>query len=221
MNDKPKLLDLFCGAGGASHGYALAGFDVTGVDLFYQEAYQYNFIRMDALEYLYAHGDEYDVIHASPPCQQFSISTRWHDRKSWPNYIPELRNALRAIGKTWVMENVPNAPLENPFTLCGLMFGLVTIRHRNFETYCRGYRSKMMLPVHPPHTGTVKGGDYVTVVGHGCDNTKGNSSLRRWREVMEMPWAIYREDLTEAIPPAYTKYIGTQLLKTMETGTWL
>lgn len=125
------------------------------------------------------------------------------------------------IGKPWVIENVPHAPLENPFTLCGLMFGLVTIRHRNFETYCMGYRSKMLLPHHPKHVGTVKSGDYVTVVGHGCDNTRGNSSLRRWREVMQMPWAIYREDLTEAIPPAYTKYIGTQLLKTMETGTWL
>lgn len=203
-----KLLDLFCGIGGASHGYALAGFDVTGVDRYPQDGYPYKFIRADALEYLADHIQEYTVIHASPPCQQFSKATPWTTRMSFPNYIPELRRMFHSYNKAYVIENVEGSPLINPMVLCGTMFGMRLIRHRLFES-----NLPLGAPEHPRHTGSVANGDYVTVAGHGANNKKGNNGINVWKEVMEIPWAKYREDLAEAIPPRYTEYLGNQLME--------
>lgn len=136
-----RLLDLFCGAGGASKGYADAGFDVVGVDKHPQPHYPFEFIQADALEFLAAHGSEYVAIHASPPCQVHSAL------KHLPNFnedehedlVAETRSLLEASGAPWIMENVPGAPLRDPVVLCGSMFRLATPcgaelrRHRLFE----------------------------------------------------------------------------------------
>ncbi len=138
----PRLLDLFCCAGGAGEGYRRAGFDVTGVDNRPQKNNPHTFILADALEYCADHGHEYDVIHASPPCQKYSTITPKANRGNHPDLIAPVRELLLATGKPFVIENVGGARKElmNPFMLCGTMFGLRTPcgaelqRHRHFES---------------------------------------------------------------------------------------
>lgn len=142
VNVRPRLLDLFCGAGGCSKGYADAGFDVVGVDKEKQSRYPFTFIQADALKYLAECGHCFDAIHASPPCQLFSPLRHLPNFKknAHEDLIEPTRAALIATGKPYVIENVPGAPLIEPFTLCGTMFGLRTDcgaelrRHRLFET---------------------------------------------------------------------------------------
>ncbi len=143
---RPRLLDLFCGGGGASEGYRLAGFDVVGVDHLPQRHYRGGaFVQADALDFVRAHGHEFDAIHASPPCQAYSSLRSLQPTKEYPDLIPATREALIATGKPHVIENVPGAPLGGGDTyllmLCGTMFGLATPdgraeiwRHRLFET---------------------------------------------------------------------------------------
>lgn len=202
---QPRLLDLFCGEGGAGHGYALAGFEVTGVDIREQRRYPHRFIRADALDYLNEHYQEYDVIHASPPCRAHSPlrylhSYRYHD------FIPETRRLLQASGKPYIIENVETAPLQRPVLLCGTMFGMRTYRHRLFET-----NIPMTRPKHPVHKWKVAPAgrepydwEFATYAG----NFNGVETARK---VMQMPWAT-RDGIAEAIPPPYTKYLGEQAL---------
>jgi hypothetical protein len=131
-----RLLDLFCGASGAARGYQLAGSHVTGVDLAEQPRYAGDaFIRGDALDYVAAHGREYDAIHASPPCQAYTALRRLHgEHRDYPDLVAATRDALRATGRPYVIENVPGAPLLEPAMLCGSMFGLLVRRHRLFES---------------------------------------------------------------------------------------
>ena len=133
---KPRLLDLFCGAGGAGMGYHRAGFDVVGVDLNPQPRYPFEFHQADALDYAREHGREFDAIHASPPCQAYSLASRqWRIRgRKYPVLIAKTRELLNAMAKPFVIENVPGAPLINPTVLYGTMFGLMTMRPRLFET---------------------------------------------------------------------------------------
>jgi hypothetical protein len=132
---KPRLLDMFCGAGGCSMGYLRAGFEVTGVDLHPQPHYPFRFIQADAIAYCRKHGHEYDVIHASPPCQAYSITKNLKTAKtSHPDLVAATRAALIRTRKPYVIENVPGSPLINPLMLCGSMFGLGVIRHRLFES---------------------------------------------------------------------------------------
>lgn len=130
-----RLLDLFCGAGGAAVGYYRAGFDVVGVDILNQPHYPFQFIQANALEYLEAHGGEYDVIHASPPCQAFTKykNARPNLPDKYPDLIMETRLALIKTTKLWVLENVVGAPVNGMIMLCGSMFGLDVRRHRLFE----------------------------------------------------------------------------------------
>src|SRR3990172_8007103 len=135
-----KLLDLLCGAGGAAMGYHRAGFDeIVGVDFKPQKHYPFTFVQADALEYVAAHGREFDAIHASPPCQRYSNMTkRWGIGINHPNLIGPVRERLQEIGIPYVIENVKGAPLENPVMLCGSMFGRGASeyglrRHRYFE----------------------------------------------------------------------------------------
>lgn len=202
---KPKLLDLFCCQGGASKGYADAGFEVVGVDIRYQQHYPYEFHQNDALAFLWSHGRLFDAAHASPPCQAHSNAQKIMGN-THPDLIAPTREALREWGKPFVIENVPGAPLIDPVELCGAMFGLETYRHRLFET-----NWKLTAPAHPEHVARTtkmgrppRDGEYMHVVGNF-------SGVDRAREVMGMPWAN-RDGLREAIPPTYTEFIGRQLM---------
>ena len=205
--NRPRLLDLFCGAGGAAMGYNRAGFDVTGVDITPQPRYPFAFIQGDALEFVAEHGHEYDAIHASPPCQAFSPLRAVH-KKDYPDLIAATRDRLNDSGKPWVIENVIGAPLASGVVLCGAMFGLRVYRHRRFES-----SAPVCQPDHPKHvvrsTGTQRGrkahyeaGGFITITGDVGTYCGG---------AMEIGWMTGNE-LSQAIPPAYTEYIGRQLL---------
>lgn len=200
-----KLLDLFCGAGGAGYGYHKAGYEVTGVDIKPMPRYPFEFHQADALEYLATHGHKYDVIHASPPCQRFSVMTkRWGRQNEHPDYIQELRNLLIATGKPYIIENVKGALLNATVMLCGSMFGLPIRRHRYFETnfFC------------PCDRACDHGREVIGVYGHTGGSSKRDgktfATLDTWRKAMGIDWMIGSE-LSEAIPPAYTEYIGHRL----------
>jgi DNA (cytosine-5)-methyltransferase 1 len=203
----PRLLDLFCKQGGASAGYERAGFEVTGVDKGAQPRYPFAFIQGDAIEYLKAHGHEYDAVAASPPCQAHTNAQKIQGNEHL-DLIPPTREALIAVGKPYVMENVPGAPLEDPVTLCGAMFGLNTYRHRLFEP---GNGFAFDPPEHPAHAAkTVKmgrrlrPGDFYHAVGNF-------TNVDYVREDMNVPW-MSRDGIRECIPPAYTEYIGKHLM---------
>ena len=206
-----KLLDLYCCAGGGAMGYRLAGFtEIVGVDIHPQPRYPFTFVQGDALEYLSKHGREYDAIHASPPCQAYTVLKSVCAGRSYPDLVAATRAKLTEIGRPWVIENVPGAPLIDPIRLCGTMFpGLRVYRHRLFESSV-----KLIEPKHPKHvvrsTGMQRGrkahfeaGGFITITGDvgtycgpaaiGIDWMNGN-------------------ELSQAIPPAYTVFIGKQLL---------
>jgi DNA (cytosine-5)-methyltransferase 1 len=201
-------------------GYARAGFDVTGVDIEPQPRYPYEFHQADALDML---ADQeflsgFDVIHASPPCQLYSVANNIHGRDDHPDLVEPVRDALLAWGGTYVIENVPGAPLRNPMTLCGLSLGVNVKRHRLFES-----NVFMMTPPCGSHAGDwlLVFGHTVLERGHVIGKAKGGGSrikrkrkhttTARGREAMGIDW-MNRDELSQAIPPAYTEYIGAQLL---------
>ena len=211
---RPRLLDLYCGQHGAGHGYQLAGFDVTGVDIrpIKNHPPGITFVHADALEYLAAHGHEFDAVHASPPCRAYT-QARHSAPVAYihPRLIEPTRKALLALGKPYVMENVVGAPLLDPVLLCGTMFGLQTYRHRLFET---NWRLRVHPGLHGPHTARsarmgrpAKEGEFHNLVGNF-------SGLQTAREVMGMPWAN-QDGIRQAVPPAYTRYIGEALMMWM------
>lgn len=217
--EKPRLLDTFCKAGGASYGYHLAGFDVVGIDIEAQPRYPFEFHQADAIEFIAQHGHEFDVIHASPPCQAYSITAALSNGNH-PEMVEETREALRATGKSYIIENVPGAPLINPITLCGTMFpNLRVIRHRLFECSpaiywppfpcCHNGKTAPMFwsgLLKHGHTGgsQLKQFKYITVAGH-------NFLVNDAKTAMGINW-MTRDELREAIPPAYTEWLGKQLL---------
>lgn len=212
--NRPRLLDLFCGAGGAAMGYYRAGFDIVGVDLEPQPLYPFSFIRADAMTYPL---DGFDVIHASPPCQAYCpLSAIRAAAKMRPRLIEPIRERLIAAGSAYVIENVGGAPLQGVL-LCGSVFGLRVRRHRLFE-------SNVHLWAPAPRHQHAKQGRTVGVYGH-----QGSGSLRPRKHggsfiravnaadagdalgIDWMPW----KSLTQAIPPAYTEFIGKQLLRAL------
>lgn len=203
---KPKLLDLFCNAGGSAKGYAMAGFEVTGVDIEPQPDFPFNFIQADAIEYAAQYGYQYDAITASPPCQPHSWSAaRWD--KEYPDFLPQTRFMLMASGKPYIIENVIGAPMLAPIVLCGTQFeGLRVFRHRQFES-----NIALHTPPRCSHKGKKIGfgpHDFVTVAGHGGN---GSARVENWRDAMGIDW-MDKDHLTQAIPPAYTHYLGNQLM---------
>ena len=152
-----KLFDCFSGAGGKAMGYHRAGFEVVGVDIAMQKNYPFEFHQADALEYLQEHGHEFDAIHASPPCQAYSVTYSLPNVGEYPELIEPIRELLISSGKPYVIENVPGAPLINPVELCGSMFGLNVIRHRRFETgRLSGFRpSRTLARTFTPHQAEV------------------------------------------------------------------
>lgn len=212
---KPILLDLFCGAGGSARGYADAGFEVVGVDIAPQPHFPYTFIQADALTFPL---DGFDVIHASPPCQGYSRSRHVRssrpDRRNHPMLLDEVRKRLNQSRLPWVMENVSEAPMPHFLMLCGTQFGLKVYRHRQFE-------SNMLLfspgPCRHPHE-LLPG--YVCVYGNHVRGRQvgryGNNYTRYsvvvGHEAMGIDWSMTQVELSQAIPPSYTHWIGRQLL---------
>lgn len=209
-----KLLDLFCGAGGAAMGYHRAGFDqIVGVDIVNQPDYPYAFVQSDAMWWVGF--DKFDLIHASPPCQAFtSMGNRWENPR-WPDLIAPTRKLLEASGRPYVIENVSGArsALHNPIELTGEMFGLAVHRPRLFEL--GGWYTT--VPAKPPRQK-----DPVAVYGKPDGrrlwDRKDGTQLRAWtleqgREAMGMPWVTEELGIREAIPPAYTQFLGEQFLQ--------
>jgi DNA (cytosine-5)-methyltransferase 1 len=229
---KPRLLDLFCGAGGAAMGYSRAGFDVVGVDIEPQKHYPFEFICGDALEYLgwladHGRAREFDAIHASPPCQAFSSLKSMWNAKEHPDLVGPTRDGLVLAGRPYVIENVVGAPLVAPFMLCGTMFGLGVgaaelRRHRLFEasfpvglqTPCAHGLRRQVIGVYGGH-----GRDRrrtVGVYGNAGGHSKRDRGIQEYstverREAMGIDWMTGAE-LSQAIPPAYTEWIGRALM---------
>ncbi len=212
-NTKPTLVDLFCGAGGTSMGYYRAGFDVVGVDLHPQKNYPFEFYQDDALHFLYKHGKEFDVIHASPPCQVYSV-TRSLTNKTI-DLVGDTRNLLLNSGRPYVIENVVGAPLLCPIFICGTMFpNLRVIRHRLFETNitiknCPGVCNHWGKCTNRNEDGkkvtqSFEHSDFITVVGHQYKVVDG-------RKAMNIDWMIGKE-LSQAIPPEYTEWLGKEII---------
>ncbi len=221
---RPRLLDLFSGAGGCAVGYHRAGFDVVGVDNRPQPRYPFPFIQADALEYVAAHGRDYDAIHASPPCQSYSIAKNIQNaRGNAPDLLAPTRESLEFVGRPWVIENVPGAPMSRyAIVLCGTTFGLKTRRHRLFEASFFLFGN----PTPCRH----RAGD-LTIFGHmveecrsGAVVYKSNDGAKRKRRIrvtidrghaaMGIDW-MNRAELSQAIPPAYTEYVGKQLMNAL------
>jgi DNA (cytosine-5)-methyltransferase 1 len=206
---RPRLLDLFCGAGGCSVGYHRAGFEVVGVDIRPQKNYPFEFHQADAMTFPL---EGFDAIDASPPCQRYSITRRMHnDGEDHPDLVAATRHRLIASGVPWIIENVVGSPLFNATTLCGLMFGLKVLRHRLFET-----SFMVMTPPHPKHpsgnlTNASRGyntgeSGFVCVAGHNFVREAG-------AQAMGIDWPMTRPELAQAIPPAYTEFIGGFLME--------
>ena len=257
-----RLLDLFCGAGGAALGYRLAGFtDIVGVDIVPQNNYPFEFVQADALEYLAGHGGQFDAIHASPPCQGYSImhNLPWLRGREYPLLLLPTLEMLEALGKPYVVENVMGARHGSVVLqkrgleahglkagwLCGAMFGLPFYRHRLFAS-----NWFWLAPGHPKHVGRIRPGRSLSsrardIVFSSCQRksagrdsgglTQPANSLARWQgngaqakgvgighakgwhlaaQAMGIDW-MKREEFTQAVPPAYTEFIGWQLLKTV------
>ncbi len=214
---KLLLLDLFSGAGGCARGYQLAGFYVVGVDLHPQPHYGGDaFYQDDALHVLDVllsggtwHGyrlPDIAGIHASPPCQRYSICQNFLQQpQAYPDLLPVIRQRLMASGKPWVIENVPGAPMLSGVILCGSMFGLGVKRHRYFEA-----SFPLFAPGPCRHAGTVKGGAYISVFGKGGRGF----TKERGGQAMGIDWMTV-DEMRQAIPPAYTEWVGRQLMEVL------
>jgi DNA (cytosine-5)-methyltransferase 1 len=221
VNRRPRLLDLFCCEGGAAMGYHRAGFDVVGVDTVDQPRYPFPFVKADALDYLAKHGSEFDAIHASPPCQAHTSLKVLSDR-THVDLVDVTRAALTTLGRPWIMENVPGAPMPAAVVLCGSMFGLGAPcedgrwrqlrRHRLFEHH-------PALPLWPPYS-CEHIGQPIGVYGHGGGGVMNRGRLSTTYKgnraesmaAIGAPW-MSRHGVSQAIPPAYTEHLGAALLQ--------
>jgi DNA (cytosine-5)-methyltransferase 1 len=202
---KPLLLDTYCKAGGAGYGFSLAGFDVVGVDKEPQPNYPFKFYQGDAVEFIAKFGCDFDHIHSSPPCQFASVLTPMEHRSKHKNWIPETREALIATGKLYDIENVENARryLINPIMLCGSMFGLGVWRHRYFELH----PSISLL------TPTCNHGNIPVLISgtRRRNNDRFEFTAQQCRDASGLFW-MTRKEMDEAIPPAYTHWLGSQVI---------
>lgn len=232
---RPRLLDLFSGAGGCARGFLEAGFYVVGIDKEAQPRYAGDeFFRADVMNVAHHGRDgwiidedgfrlylgEFDAVSASPPCQAHSDLQK-QNKRSYPELIAPTRELLEATGLPYVIENVEGAPLIDPVTLCGTMFpGLRVIRHRLFETNFPLEQPAHFAP-HPrvfthdkrkAHYGELdQDTSFVQVTGGG------NCTLANARDAMQIGW-MSKAEINEAIPPAFTRYVGEQLKQSLETA---
>ena len=218
-----RLLDLFCCAGGAGAGYAAAGFEVVGVDIDPQPRYPFTFLQADAIEFVAAHGHEFDAIHASPPCQAFSKTKTLH-ANAHPDLIEPTRAALRATGKPYVIENVVGAPLIDPIKLDGRQFAMTApdvdgvllklVRPRLFESN---------LDLTAPATMTANAHLFTASAygaGGGWTPRHRDNPDRRGgyiphidvlKELLGIDW-MTKHELSQSIPPRFTEYLGRQMM---------
>lgn len=202
-----KVLDAYCGQGGAGMGYARAGFDVVGVDIRPQPRYPFTFIQADALEFLAtADLSSFDLIHASPPCQRYSVAMNMAGAEAGnhPDLLPATRTALEATGKPYVIENVPGAPMRADLKLCGCQFGLWRLkRERWFET---SWRQEFAKPAcHHPEISIVIIGS--TSPSYNRERLGFTPNKEDWQKAMGIDW-MTRKGMSEAIPPAYSEFTG-------------
>lgn len=229
--DRPKLLDLFCCAGGCSEGYRRAGFYPYGIDHKQQPHYPFQFIEMDALEamsrlisgealtFTDSRGlneqtldlSDFSAIHASPDCQGYSVSKSMKGTKGAEKIIPEVRQLLKKTGKLFVIENVLGSPLINPIELSGMSFGLKIIRRRLFEL--NGF--DIILIPSPRQVKNYRDEGYLPY-HHGTSVKRGHLpniwTKPRLQEAMGIDWMNIKE-MTQAIPPLYIEFIGKHLMK--------
>jgi|SRR5712672_295523 len=222
-----KLLDLFCGAGGISKGYVDAGFEVVGVDNVPQPHYPYTFIQADALEYLdSADLSQFSAIHASPPCQSYSSTRHFPNvnKDLAPKLILPVRERLEKIGLPWVIENVAGSKMPDALILCGSMFGLQVRRHRWFSC-----SHLLFAPGACQHTKCFYNVVGEKTRGYGAyasttiyldkdgrpHKREGYYKLAVGQEAMGIPWMNFKE-LSQAIPPKYSEWIGKQLMNIIE-----
>lgn len=206
-----RLLDLFSGSGGAAMGYHRAGFtDIVGVDLAPMPRYPFDFAQGDALEYLAEHGDDFDAVHASPPCQWVThASIQWRSAgKTYPALVDPTRDLLLALGRPYVIEQPVGWPLRNPVMLNGAQFGLRVRRVRYFET---SFEMPLVL---------LPGDEMPAKMGRPWDARKGQvfypvghfSGVAEARVAMGIDWYMTQREVAQAIPPAYCEFIGKHLL---------
>ena len=224
---KPRILDLFCCAGGAGKGYADAGFEVVGVDIDPQPNYPFEFHQADAIEFVRDHGHEFDAIHASPPCQTFSRTKTLHSNEH-PDLIKPTREALIAAGKPWVMENVVGAPLIDPIKLSGQHFNMTApdvdgvplklVRHRLFE-------SNILLRV-PDSFHANRHIQTASIYGAGGGWTprhRDNPDRRGGyiphtdviKKLLGIDW-MTKHEMSQSIPPVFTEWVGGQIIEYLE-----
>lgn len=216
---RPRLLDLCSGVGGAARGYQLAGFHVTGVDVVDQPNYcGDDFVQDDGFAFLAKHGHRFHAVHTSFPCLASTALTKGNrSRPGWSDQHRDMNPTGRAlldwVGRPYVMENVQGSVLRRDLTLCGLMFDLRVFRHRYFEL---GFWATSK-PAHPSHAGhRVAGwrhgvkhdGDMVAVYGDGG----GKGSVADWQEALGIDWTSDKAELAQAIPPAFSMFVGERLL---------
>ena len=204
-------------------GYHRAGFNVVGVDTKKQKDYPFEMLEMDAVEAIERYGAQFDIIHASPPCQAHSVAGKAcvaTDGKEYHDFIPATREALIKTGRPWIIENVPHAPIRPDVILYGYMFGLKVIRQRWFEL---GGGLFIMNPIPPHRNGSIRHGDFVTVAGQGAKAGRSGSiyydtvkfwkgSVKEtWSYAMGIDWMNNTYCLAQSIPPAYTEYLGREV----------
>lgn len=208
----PRLLDLFCGAGAGAIGYAQAGFDVVGVDIAPQAHYPFEFHQADAVTYPLS---GFDAIHASPPCQHY---TRYRNAVKditdrYEHLLPQTLAHLATASVPTVIENVEGAPLRADVVLCGSMFGLDVMRHRAFQV-------DGLAMMSPPcnHKGWAR----RFKSSSGRKNLRYTMEIGAWDEPIseqrramgvDADWPITVRELSEGIPPAYTRFVGEQLIR--------
>lgn len=214
---RPRLLDLFCGAGGASMGYHRAGFEVVGVDVRPQPRYPFSFIQGDALQLLAAIGRRFDAIHASPPCIGYTSARIRTATTEAPLLIPVTRQLLQLVGRPWVIENVATRQtgLTAHLRLCACQFGMPELkRERWFETWPAIYDLRPPC-YHPlPSISVLRRAGRIWAQGGVIDDYV---PLARCKQVMGIDWMTQRE-LGNAIPPSYTEYIGRHLMEVISDG---
>lgn len=206
-----KFLDLFCCCGGISKGFnnTFPNSEITGIDITNNHKYPYNFIHKDIFDLPLSFFEQFDLIHASPPCQHYFYGINQEHRNDFPDLVDKTRQLLLKIGKPFTLENIPNSPLRKDLILCGEMFDLRVIRHRIFEIH--GFTIPQLK--HKQHKKPIdkKHSWYAQIAGNG-----GNSYSYRiedWQKAMDINWVNDRKHLTQMIPPKYYEYISKFLVE--------